>query len=89
MYSTTHQIAQRVVDDSVSLQRRFAGKLARDDQQAVVPALARTGVAGMLGGIVDKIQLQWGQEGESFPQQRFDLCHAGNAFLNGLIVTSA
>ncbi len=89
MYSTTHQIAQRVVDDSVPLQRRFAGKLARDDQQAVVPALACTGVAGMLCGIVDKFQLQRGQKGESFPQQRFDAAHAGKAFLNGLIVTSA
>lgn len=89
MYSTTHQFAQGVVDHPVTLQRRFSGKLPRDDQQAVVPAFARTGVASMLCGIVDKFQSLGGQKGESFPQQRFNLCHAGKAFLNGLIVTSA
>ena len=89
MYSTTHQFAQRVVDEPVTLQRRFSGEVRRNDQQAVVPALARAGVPGMLRGIVDQFELEWGKECESFPQQRFDCAHAGKAFLNGLIETSA
>ena len=89
MYSTTHQFGQRVVDEPVTLQRRFSGEVLRDDQQAVVSALARAGVPGMLRGIVVDFEPQRGKESESFPQQRFDVAHAGKAFLNGLIVTSA
>lgn len=89
MYSTTHQFAQSVVDQPVALQRGFSGKLVRDDQQAVVPASARAGVAGVLGGIVDEFQMKRRKEGEPFPHQRFDVAHAGKAFLNGLIVTLA
>jgi len=89
MYSTTHQFAQSVVDQPVALQRRFSGELRGDDQQAVVPTPARAGVAGVLGGIVGEFQAERRKEGKLFPHQRFDIAHAGKAFLNGLIVTLA
>ncbi len=89
MYSTTHQFGQRVVDEPVALQRRFSGEVRRDDQQTVVAARARAGVPGMRCGIIVDFKPQRGKESESFPQQRFDVAHAGKAFLNGLIVTSA
>lgn len=89
MYSTTHQFAQCVVDQSVPLQRGFSGELRRNNHQAIVSAPAGAGVAGMLLGFVDKFQSQRGKECQSFVQQGFDFCHAGNAFLNGLMVTVA
>ena len=90
MYSTTHQFAQSVVDEPVTLQCRFAGEMFRNDQQFVMPAAAaRAGVSGMLRRIVDDFQAERGEEGEPFLQQCLDVAHAGKAFLNGLTVTLA
>ena len=52
-------------------------------------AAARSGVARMLRGIVDDFQPKRCEESELFPQQRFDVAHAGKAFLNGLMATLA
>lgn len=91
MYSTTHQIAQRVVDDPVPLHRGFPGKMRRDDEQSIMPAAARAGVSRVLRGIIFKLKPYRGKKSQLFPDQRFDVygAHAGNTFLNGLIVTLA
>lgn len=68
MYSTPHQFAQGVVDESVALQRRLAGEAGRDDQQTVMAAFARAGVAGMQGGVVHDFKAKRFEEGESFAQ---------------------
>ena len=54
-----------------------------------MPALARAGMTGMQGGIVDDFKAKRFEEGEPFAQQRFDVAQDGKTFLNGLMVTRA
>ena len=66
MDSTTHQFAEGVMDEPVACQRRFSAKTFGDDEQAVVAATACTGVAGVLGRVVNQFQVKRLKLVESF-----------------------
>ena len=84
------------MDEPVACQRRFSAKTFGDDEQAVVAATAGTGVASVLGRVVDQFDVQRREAGQALAQRGFkvgptmiadSLRHAGMVCLNGLTET--
>ena len=91
---TLHQIAKGFVHQSMAGDGRSSGELGRDDQQAIVSATTLGArVPGVLGRVVNELELYGIESGQTFAQQVFDcrdsLIHAGSTFLNGLTLTAA
>ncbi len=90
MDASAHQIADRVVDHAVTLDRIVPGEGGSDYGDFVMAAFPGTGMTGMEVRFVLDVNRLRVQYGQPFAQQgRGFGAHAGSAFLNGFTVTFA
>lgn len=91
MNAMLRQVADEAKYLAVSGNRTESAEGRRDNDEAIMAALAGTGVAGMEVRVIGELQMQRRERCEAFAQQTFDVAgsshQAGNTFLNGLIVT--
>lgn len=88
MYFASFEVADGVIDQTMSGDGVFAGKYFGDDDQFEMAAFFRAGVAGMMGRLILDFQRQRLQDRQLAAQQRdIVLVQAGNTFLNGLTLT--
>ncbi len=77
VYLALHQIAERLVNQTVARELRFAGELLRDDGEFIMAAAARgAGMTGVRGAIVDDVEAVRLQAGEP-------LLHEGDRVVQG------
>lgn len=90
MNALIHQIIQRRINQAVSLQWELAGKGGADDAHVEV-TLALVGMTGVLVALVQHLKRGRLQRLLQAFTDLLDHCltHAGKAFRNGLIRTSA
>ena len=96
---TTHQLVKGAINKSMASYDGFSGKLRRNYKQAIVATAALgASVTGMFGRIVNQIQSQGFEFGQTLTQDginstqinlRGRLAHAGRTFLKGLTLTLA
>jgi hypothetical protein len=89
MYFSVHGIAQRIVNQTMSLNQRFTRKCIGNDINGKVPRAAGTGVSDMLVTLVNDIQaLRRKYLGQAFLDHGYAFSgHQGSTFLNGFTVT--
>ncbi len=88
MDSSAHQVAECRIDDPVTANRILAGESRRHYMNFVMAAVASTSMASVQMGFILDFQCHGLQYGQTLAQPGDGLgAHAGNTFLNGLIVT--
>ena len=88
MDASAHQVADRSMDDAMTLDGILPGEGGGDYGDFVMTAFPGAGMAGVqVRFILDGERLR-SQHGQAFAQQRHGFgAHAGSAFLKGLTVT--
>ena len=85
-----HQVHHRRVNETMALNRGFAGKGGGNDVDSEMAALARSGMTGMSGAVVhDSQALRFERGAQSLLDQGHPIAHAGNTWRNGYTSTAA
>lgn len=88
MHTLVHQVAQGLVNGSVTGNRVQSGEVLGDDAQKKVPAAGRSFVAGMASAVVAQLQMCGFEHRQALAYQTFQFVH-GKTFLKGFTVTWA